>query len=200
MQQNTRQERQDIVLQLLLQRKEEGMRKLFQYYSGALLALIIPIVSNREVAEEVLQDVLLRIWNNIGSYDSKKSRLFTWMARIARNASIDKTRSKEYKQLFKTNTIDDSVGRSKQFSHTTSTDGIGVASLLHKLDDNHRLLLELLYLQDYTQSEAAKALDIPLGTVKTRARRAILQLRSMLANEMVWLAFMIFTSHNIQNL
>ena len=193
-------ERQDIVLQLLLQQKEEGMRKLFHYYSGALLSLIKPIVVHNDVAEEVLQDVLMRIWENIESYDSKKSRLFTWMARIARNASIDKTRSREYKELYKTDKLDDSVGRRKELSQTLPTDGIGVASLLNKLDDKHRLLLELLYLQDYTQSEAAKELDIPLGTVKTRARRAILQLRTLLSSEMVWLAFMVFTSHNFQNL
>lgn len=200
MQKTISRERQDIVLALLLQQKEEGMRQLFHYYSGALLSLIKPIVSNPEVAEEVLQDVLLRIWNNIDSYDANKSRLFTWMARIARNAAIDKTRSKEYKQSFKTDTIDDSVSKREELSKRTSTDGIGVAELLHKLDNKHRLLLELLYLQDYTQSEAAKELDIPLGTVKTRARRAILQLRSFLSNEMVWLAFMIFTSNNFQNL
>lgn len=174
------------------------MRELFHYYSGALLALIRPIVRHNEVAEEVLQDVLVRVWNNIETYDHKKSRLFTWMARIARNASIDKTRSREYKQLYKTESISDSVDRRRELSQTTSTDGIGVAKLLHRLDDNHRMLLELLYLQDYTQSEAAKTLDIPLGTVKTRSRRAILQLRTLLSNEMVWLTFIIFSS-NLQN-
>lgn len=194
------QDRQDVILQLLLQQKEEGMEKLFKYYSGALMALILPIVRHKEVAEEVLQDVLLRIWDNVSTYDTEKSRLFTWMARIARNAAIDKIRSREYKQQYKTDPLDNYVGGDSQPRETISTDGIGVAALLHRLDDNHRLLLELLYLEDYTQSEAAARLAIPLGTVKTRARRAILQLRTLLSNEMVWLAFMIFSSSYYPNL
>lgn len=192
-------ERQDVVLQLLRQRDEKGMRLLFEHYSGALMALIQPIVGKGMIAEEVLQDVLMRVWNNIDSYDGQKSRLFTWMARIARNASIDKTRSRDFKSGRRTEGLDGSVGNSKAHSETTVTDGIGVAALLYKLDDNHRLLLELLYLQDYTQSEAAKKLGIPLGTVKTRSRRAIQQLRTLLSNEMAWLGFIITISELFQN-
>lgn len=193
-------ERQDIVLQLLLDRDEEGMRQLFKHYSGALMSLIQPIVGKGEIAEEVLQDVLMRIWTNVESYDDKKSRLFTWMARIARNASIDKTRSRDFKTRYKTEALSDSVGNSSALSHSQRTDGIGVRKLLKKLDDNHRRLMELLYLEDFTQSEAAEELGIPLGTVKTRARRAIKQLRTLLANEMVWLTVVILFSEYFQNL
>ena len=193
-------ERQDTVLRLLQNRDEEGMRLLFTHYGGALMALIQPVVGRGDIAEEVLQDVLMRIWTNIGSYDGKKSRLFTWMARIARNAAIDKTRSRDFKTSHKTDSLSPSVGNSSALSHTPSTDGIGVSKLLSALDQNHRHLIELLYLRDYTQSEAAKELDIPLGTVKTRARRAIQQLRSLLAKEMVWLLLVTFFSHYLPNL
>lgn len=180
-------QRQDNVLRLLQKRDEEGMRQLFKFYSGALRTIVQSVIPQKEVAEEVLHDVLLKVWNNIESYDSTKSRFFTWMARIARNAAIDRTRSKNYRKSNKTDEIDGVVSRRKELSQTPSVDHIGVGSLLEKLDADHRPIINLLYLQDYTQSEAAKELGIPLGTIKTRARRAISQLRTLLQNEMVWL-------------
>jgi RNA polymerase sigma-70 factor (ECF subfamily) len=185
-------ERQDIVVRLLQQQDEEGMRQLFQFYSGALMTIIQSIIPQKEEAEEILHDALLKVWNNIDSYDAGKSRFFTWMARIARNAAIDRARSKNYR---KTNEIDEVVSRRKELSQTPSVDYIGVSSLLEKLDEDHRPIINLLYLQDYTQSEAAKELGVPLGTVKTRARRAIMQLRKLLQTEMVWLTLFYFLSN-----
>ena len=180
-------ERQDVILQLLRQRDEEGMRELFHHYAGALLTVIQAIVPNQQAAEEVLQDVLLKIWHNIGQYDPEKSRFFTWMARIARNQAIDRTRSKGYRQDGKTDGLGGSVAKDKLLSTEPTMEHIGVRKLLNQLDDNHRSLIELLYLGGYTQQEAADKLNIPLGTVKTRSRRAILQLRKLLDNEMSWL-------------
>ena len=182
-------ERQDIVLRLIRDQDEEGMRQLFTHYGGALMTIIQPILPQKEVAEEILHDVLLKVWNNIESYDTSKSRFFTWMARIARNAAIDKTRSKSYRNNRKTDEIDDSVSRRKELSQTPSVDHIGITTILDQLDASHRAIIELLYLQGYTQSEAAKELDLPLGTVKTRSRRAIMQLRELLKHEMSWLFY-----------
>ena len=103
--------------------------------------------------------------------------------------------SKNYRKSNKTNEIDEVVSRRKELSQTPSVDYIGVSSLLEKLDEDHRPIINLLYLQDYTQSEAAKELGVPLGTVKTRARRAIMQLRKLLQTEMVWLTLFYFLSN-----
>ena len=189
------QERQDVVLRLLRQRDEEGMRLLFKHYSGALMTIIAPIIPRKEVAEEVLHDVLIKVWSNIDSYDDGKSRFFTWMARIARNAAIDKTRSKNFRKSGKTDEITDIVSRRKELSQTPSIEHIGITAILDKLDAKHRAVIELLYLKDYTQSEAAKELDLPLGTVKTRSRRAIMQLRELLKHEMIWIS-LIYLLHN----
>ncbi len=185
-------ERQDIVLRLLRQRDEEGMRLLFKHYSGALMTIIAPVMPQKEVAEEILHDVLIKVWTNIDSYDAGKSRFFTWMARIARNAAIDKTRSKNFRKAGKTDGIDDLVSRRKELSQTPSVDHIGIAEILGQLDVKDRAVIELLYLQGFTQSEAAEELSLPLGTIKTRSRRAILQLRQLLKHEMVWLVFIAF--------
>lgn len=156
------------------------------------MTVIAPIILKKEVAEEVLHDVLIKVWTNVDSYDPDKSRFFTWMARIARNAAIDKTRSKNFRNAGKTDEINDVVSRRRELSQTPSTDHIGITAILDQLDVNHRAVIELLYLQDYTQSEAAKELDLPLGTVKTRSRRAIMQLRELLKHEMIWLTFITF--------
>ena len=156
------------------------MRMLFEDYGGALLHLIGRVLPVAADAEEVLHDVLLKIWTNIDQYDESRSRLFTWMARIARNAAVDRTRAKSYRHRRKTDPIQESVGNSAGHSTHIPVDGIGVSDLLQRLEPKHRAVLELLYFREFTQSEAAKELSIPLGTVKTRSRRALLRLREIL--------------------
>ena len=69
---------------------------LYDNYAGALYSTIVGIVSDTELANDVLQEVFVKIWRQIDSYDAKKGRLFTWMLNIARNASIDTIRSKGF--------------------------------------------------------------------------------------------------------
>ena len=143
--------------------------------------MISRIVIRQEVAEEVLHDVFLKIWSRIEHYDPEKGRLFTWMLNIARNQAIDKTRSREISQFKKTDDIEnlvDKVDRS-DFGET-STDSIGLKEVLDKLTPEQRFIVDKLYLGGYTQSEVAEEFDIPLGTVKTRLRLAMMELRSLL--------------------
>jgi len=164
---------------LLKQRKAEGFHYLYDHYAGALYAAIVNIVSDRETANDVLQDVFIKVWKQIETYDEARGRLFTWMLNIARNAGIDIVRSKSYqrnrenKEL--TDTVYDTVGGVK-----INTDKIGLRSLVHKLKDDYKILVELSYFQGYTQDEIAKMLNIPLGTVKTRLRSALIQLKQVL--------------------
>ncbi|WP_420460232.1 RNA polymerase sigma factor [Neolewinella sp.] len=179
------QDKQDTLLELLLKKDEAGMRYLFDHYGGALNNIIGRIVTEPQICEEVLQDVLLRIWENADSYEPGKSRLFTWMARIARNAAIDRVRSKGYRQNGKTDGIDAIVVNHTTLSETMPVEHIGLAKLLDALDNNYRSIIDLLYFKDYTQAETAEALDLPLGTVKTRSRRALQKLRELLKNELI---------------
>ncbi len=186
------QDNQEILLQLLRKKDEAGMRYLFDHYGGALNHIIGRIVTEPEVAQEVLQDVLMRIWENIDKYESDKSRLFTWMARIARNAAIDRVRSKAYRKGEKTDKLDSVVVNRNNLSETMNVEHIGLAKLLDNLDANYRSIIDLLYFKDYTQAETAEALDLPLGTVKTRSRRALQQLRQVLRHELIILFILAF--------
>ena len=176
-------QRQDTILALLRQRDEQGVQLLFEHYGGALNTIVQQVIPDPRQSEEVLHDVLLKIWTNIDKYDESKSRLYTWMARLARNTAIDYVRSKDYRKTAKTDALSPLVSNHSSHSHTPSTNHIGLRSLLDRLDGTHRSIIELLYFKDYTQAETAKELDLPLGTVKTRARRAIKQLRTLLGPE-----------------
>jgi len=164
----------------LLQQKDNGaFTYLYEHYSGALFSVVRQIVPEEEVAQDVLQEVFVSIWRKIDSYDPLKGRLFTWMLNIARNAAIDKVRSKSYRQGQKQESIDGSG-----FNHPSvrpGVDDIGLKRTLLRLKEEQRLLIDLSYFQGYTHDQIAKALNIPLGTVKTRLRSALSQLRALLS-------------------
>jgi len=139
------------------------------------------VVKNEDIAEEVLQDVFLKIWDKIDVYDASKGKLFTWMLNIARNQAIDKTRSKEISKGRKTDDIDNLVVRIDRAEYSEQqVEAIGLKEVLIKLNDDQRFVIEKLYLEGYTQSEVAREFDIPLGTVKTRTRMAMIELRMIL--------------------
>jgi RNA polymerase sigma factor (sigma-70 family) len=138
-------------------------------------------VKKEEIAQEVLQDVFLKIWDKFGSYDASKGRLFTWMVNVARNQAIDKMRSKEITNEQKTSGIEKVVSRIDRSDYVEQRiDGIGVGDILKNLSDEQRFVVEHLYLKGYSQSELADEFNIPLGTVKTRLRLAMQQLRTTL--------------------
>lgn len=97
---NTTYSEQELV-DLLQQRNEKAFSYLYDNYSVALLGIVNAIVTDKETANDVLQNVFINIWRKIESYDSSKGRLFTWMLNIARNAAIDEVRSKGYNNSLK---------------------------------------------------------------------------------------------------
>jgi RNA polymerase sigma-70 factor (ECF subfamily) len=154
---------------------------LYDHYSGALYSVILRVVRDEDVAQEVLQDAFLKIWNKIDSYDSSKGRLFTWMLNVTRNLAIDRTRSREIQKGRKTDDIDLLVNRIDKREHAElHVDTIGLKESLNKLPEEQRFVIEHLYLKGFTQSELAEEFNIPLGTVKTRTRLGLIELRTIL--------------------
>jgi RNA polymerase sigma factor (sigma-70 family) len=157
-------------------REDQAFSYLYDHYSSSLFSIILQIVKSQEVASDVLQEVFVNIWRKIESYDPLRGRLFTWMLNISRNASIDMIRSKSYLNSKKNQEINDNVYRIDQVTQT-DIDKIGLTKFLGMLKPEHRVLIELAYMKGYTHEEIAQIEDIPLGTVKTRIRNALLQLR-----------------------
>ena len=166
-------------------RDRNAFTYLYDYYSPALYGIILRVVKNEEIAEEVLQDSFFKVWDCIGQYTATRGRLFTWLFKVARNLAVDKLRSKEIQRDLKTNSVADSVHDiNNKYHHQQITDAIGIEKLLNHLPKNQQLIINLLYLQGYTHAEVAKEYDIPLGTVKTRHRKALIHLRQLIKNEM----------------
>ncbi len=161
-------------------RNEQGLSVLYDKYAGALNGIIMRVVWDSAIAEEILSNTMLKAWSKIETYDEDKSSLFTWLATIARNAAIDKARLKSFKNNQKTDTISDHVYK---IGFSTNQAKLDVDRLITLVDDKYRIVLEKMYLEGYSQSDISKELDIPLGTVKTRLRKAIQLLRKELNSE-----------------
>lgn len=164
---------------MLQQRNEQAFAYLYDNYSAALFGIINSIIVNKETANDVLQNVFVNIWRKIESYDPSKGRLFTWMLNIARNASIDEVRSKGYNDAQKNQSLNENVDIPGAITGP-SVDDVGLKKVLSKLKEEWRVLVDMSYFQGYTHEEISKALNIPLGTVKTRIRSALLQLRTLI--------------------
>ena len=149
--------------------------ELYDAYAPALFGVVIRIVQSRELTEQVIQDTFLKAWRNIASYDAEKGRLFTWLLNIARNTAIDATRSAYFQQTKKTGSSDGLVYMAG--GESTNPDVIDVREAVGSLDEKYSSLIELVYFKGYTQEEVSEETGIPLGTVKTRLRYAITELR-----------------------
>ena len=164
---------------LLQQRNENAFGYLYDNYSGALYGIVNSIVTDKEIANDVLQNVFVNIWRKIESYDASKGRLFTWMLNIARNASIDELRSKGYRDSQKNQSLSENVDIPGAVTRPV-IDDVGLKKVLTKLKGELRVLIDMSYFQGFTHEEISKVLNIPLGTVKTRIRSALVQLRTMI--------------------
>lgn len=172
---------EDELIYLLKNRDQTAFSYLYDNYSGALFGVIYKMVENRELAEDVLQEAFIKIWNNFSNYDNLKGRLFTWMLNITRNLTIDTLRSKGYKKQAKIQNSENAVNNITDKTNTAeSFDALGIRKHLTLLKNDQRAIIDLAYFGGLTQDEISKQLDIPLGTVKTRMRTAIMELRKVL--------------------
>jgi RNA polymerase sigma factor (sigma-70 family) len=169
------------LVSLLRNRDNKAYAYLYDNYASALYSIILQIVNDAELANDVLQEVFVNIWRRIEQYDATKGRLFTWMMNIARNASIDTLRSRSYQNSRKNQSIQHDVDTIQVTDVLQpGVDTIGLRKLLEKLKEEQRILIELAYFKGYTHEEIAELEKIPLGTVKTRIRNALIQLRGLL--------------------
>ncbi len=161
------------LVERLLARDEQALRLLHDRYSRSLLTVIVRLVRNQELAQDVLQEGLLRVWLSIDRYDAGRGRLFTWMVRVCCNRAIDAMRSPRHRFHHETRSLE--VGGAQRASAPSSfnPEHIGLRELTLKLKPRQREVIDLLYFGGCTQAEAAEQLGVPLATVKTRARTAI---------------------------
>ena len=174
----------DTLVAKFQQKDEKAFETLYNMYSKSMHGVIYNIVRNHDIAQEVMQDVFIKAWNNANSYTAEKGRFFTWILNISRNAAIDKTRSKSFKNSGKNLNSDFFVSIIENNDSNDrlddQTDAIGIKNFVSKLAKTCIEVIELLYFKGYTQKEASETLKMPIGTIKTRNRNCIMELRNML--------------------
>lgn len=168
----------DFLVDLLKNNPEKAIPILYDKYSSSLYGVVLRIVKVEEDAQDLLQEIFVKIWKKRDLFDHEKGRLFTWMMQIARNTSINFIQSKSQKIKEKIHPIDAGV------YHINSKNKINVETLdmvylLDKLEEKYREVIELAYFQGYTQKEISDRLEIPLGTVKSCVRIGIRKLRNI---------------------
>jgi RNA polymerase sigma factor (sigma-70 family) len=155
-----------------------AIEALYDMYSSSLFGVISRIVIDTATSEDVLQETFVKIWNSFSSYSTEKGRLFTWMVNVARNLAIDKIRSKDFKNQNKNQELENNVTSIDEQRNTIyQPELLGIRDLVQTLKPEQKSILDLVYFKGYTHVEAAEELGIPLGTIKTRLRMAIQELR-----------------------
>jgi len=168
-------------------RDAEALEQLYDAYSSLLYGLVIPIVKKKEEAEDLLQEVFLRIWEKAYTFDETRGNVYSWIVTLARNKAIDRIRSKGYKTQQKATASTDEPDftlegdRYDPLETTIHSDRAElVKTALEQIPKKQRQVIEIAYYKGMTQSEIAEHLDLPLGTVKTRTRQGLIKLKDIL--------------------
>ncbi|MEO8169186.1 MAG: sigma-70 family RNA polymerase sigma factor [bacterium] len=181
-----------LLLARILKRDQISLSELYDKFSGYLYSVILRIVREEDKAEDILQEVFMRVWDRTELYNESLGTPIVWMTRIARNLSIDKLRSKagrmsklEDRLKWHTDLTTDERSSNPEH-HAVHADQQGyIAHALSKLPVEQLVLIECAYFQGFTQSQMAELLDIPLGTIKTRIRAGMIELRRQLESVQV---------------
>jgi RNA polymerase sigma factor (sigma-70 family) len=160
------------LIQRLYARDEKALAEFYQRYKPALLFAIRRLVQHDEFTQDIVQEGLLRFWMAFPTYDRRKGRLFTWALNICRHLAIDYLRAQR-RERAATSPLTDTEALKLVAPTSFKPEHIGVRDWLQLVGESDRVLLDLLYLQGYTHSEAAHELHLPLGTVKSRTRRLL---------------------------
>jgi RNA polymerase sigma-70 factor, ECF subfamily len=164
------------LLERIVKRDAEAVGELYDRHSSLLYGLILRILRNASEAEEVLQDVFLQMWKRAETFDGARGTPVAWLVRIARNRAIDRLRANTV-NMRTLEAPPPPPSESPEARAALSEEQRALGRALDVLSAEERQLLEHAYFLGLTQSELAERFDLPLGTVKTRIRTALMTLR-----------------------
>jgi RNA polymerase sigma-70 factor (ECF subfamily) len=171
------------LVRMIKSKSEKGFTILYDNYCGALYGIVMKFVRRTDVADELLQDVFLKIWKHIDGFDSAKGTFFTWMLNIARNQSIDYLRSSGYRQqLLHVNNDLFSLHMdyiSAKALNTNEVEFKDIKSKALQLDPKYAEVIDMIFFYGCSHEQTALILKLPLGTVKTRARKGLGMLKTL---------------------
>jgi RNA polymerase sigma-70 factor (ECF subfamily) len=175
---------------------EPALAQLYDRYARVLFSLIVRVLKDARDAEEVLQEVFLQVWKLAGRFDPERGNTYRWLVTLARSRAIDRLRSKNFKTRRAAESSLDMLETTlepTEPTEPTEPSQLDAVLMLERADHVRRGLatispeqlevMRLAYFLGFTQSEIARELEIPLGTVKSRMRQGLIALRGRLAEE-----------------
>jgi len=165
------------IVTLLQNSDKKAISLLYENYADALFGVIKKIISDDDTAQDVLQESFVKIWRYAKKYDPSKAKLFTWLYRIAYNTAIDKVRSQKNKKSNEVQMESSSVY--KVTSNELNQDVLDIKKHLSSLDEKYQIVINALFFEGMTQQEASDELDIPLGTIKSRLKIGLRELKKI---------------------
>lgn len=162
-----------ILISRLIAKDETAFSALYDKYSSALYGVILRMCKDEVIAQEVLQDTFMTIWEKADAYDTSKGRFYTWSYRIAKNKVLNILRKPN--KLIQTNDL--SVYENRETNEMSKDDILALKGSINKLEAHHKRAIELVYFNGLTHNEAHKEMDVPLGTFKSYVRQALKKLK-----------------------
>jgi RNA polymerase sigma-70 factor (ECF subfamily) len=164
---------------------EVALARLYDGYRVILFGLLLRILNSRQEAEDVLQEVFLQVWNKAADFNEERGRPFTWLVTLARSRAIDRIRSLSSRERVVQKAAQEIIEETSDASEDAirAQEGRVVRDALRELPEDQQRVLDLAYFEGLTQSEIAKQLETPLGTIKTRMRSGMTKLRELLGHQ-----------------
>lgn len=176
------------LLERIAHQDQTALKALYDACSGKLYGLALRVVSQRELAEDVLQEAFLTIWKSAANYSLSLSPPMAWMGLIVRSRALDLLRRRAAERMHLKQDIDEELadtvgdgGPTPLDTAQASEQAWAMHQCLSRLENKQREVVNLAYLRDLSHSELAEQLKLPLGTVKTWIRRGLEQLRLCMA-------------------
>ncbi len=163
-----------------------SLEVLYQRYGRLLYSIAYRMIPDHQVAEDLLQDTFVSVWQHAGSYSSQSGSVRTWLVSIIRHRAIDQLRKLRVRADFQATPLEELVADERLAAPDTweeawkSIRAKQVRNALKLLSSEQRMVIELAYFQGWTQSEIAEGYHLPLGTVKARMRLGMMRLKRLL--------------------
>ena len=161
---------------------QQALSTFYQKFANLVYGLALRIVQNNALAEEITQDTFLKVWDQAHRWDPERGSVATWLMTITRYTAIDRVRKEQSRAPWIAIDLDDVLGfmgKDSPFDDPAWHDGRLIRSLIQQLPPDQQQAVELAFFGALSHTEIAEQLQLPLGTVKSRVRRGLQNLRDL---------------------